>query len=66
MNTHILNIRILLKAQIPKQSDINGEMERYNIFHVYMIIRYDLNGKKYLYDVINKKKKRATRLAVNK
>lgn len=56
MNTHILNIRILLKAQIPKQSDINGEMERYNIFHVYMIIRYDLNGKKYLYDVINIKK----------
>ena len=36
--------------------DINGEMERYNIFHVYMIIRYDLNGKKYLYDVINIKK----------
>lgn len=56
MNTHILNIRIFLKAQIPKQSDINGEMERYNIFHVYMIIRYDLNGKKYLYDVINIKK----------
>ena len=36
--------------------DTNGEIERYNVFHVYMIIRYDLDGKKYLYDVINIKK----------
>ena len=34
----------------------SGEIERYNVYHVYMIIRHDLNGKKYLYDVINIKK----------
>ena len=26
------------------------------VYHVYMIIRHDLNNKKYLYDVINIKK----------
>lgn len=31
-------------------------MDRYNVFRVYMIIRHDMNGKKYLYDVINVKK----------
>ena len=34
----------------------NGEVDRYNVFRVYMIIRHDLNDKKYLYDVINIKK----------
>lgn len=34
----------------------DNEVERYNVFHVYMIIRHDRNGKKYLYDVINIKK----------
>ena len=34
----------------------NGEVDRYNVFRVYMIVRHDLNGKKYLYDVINIKK----------
>lgn len=41
----------------------NGEVERYNVFHVYMIIRHDLNGKKYLYDVINIKKETSTPLS---
>ena len=36
--------------------DTYGEIERYNVFHVYMIIRCDLDGKKYLYDIINIKK----------
>ena len=31
-------------------------MERYNVYHVYMIIRHDLDNRKYLYDVINIKK----------
>jgi len=26
------------------------------IFHAYLIVRYDNNGKKYLYDIINIKK----------
>lgn len=34
----------------------DGEVERYNIFHAYLIVRYDNNGKKYLYDIINIKK----------
>ena len=37
-------------------------IERYNIFHVYMIIRHDKDGKKYLYDVINIKKETSTPL----
>jgi len=36
---------------------VDGEIERYNIYHVYMIIRHDLDGRKYLYDVINMKEK---------
>ena len=35
----------------------DGTIERYNIFYVYMIIRHDKDGKKYLYDVINIKKR---------
>ena len=31
----------------------NGEVERYNIFHVAMILRHDKDGKKYLYDIMN-------------
>ncbi len=32
-------------------------VERYNVFHVNLIIRFDQNGKKYLYDIINIKKR---------
>ena len=38
----------------------DGEVERYNVFHVAMILRHDKDGKKYLYDIMNIKKKRAT------
>ena len=34
----------------------DGEIDRYNVFHVYLIVRHDLDGKKYLYDIINIKK----------
>lgn len=46
---------------LPVYSDDN-EIERYNVFHVYMIIRYDQNGIKYLYDIINIKKETSTPL----
>lgn len=36
--------------------DNKGEVERYNIFHAHLIIRHDLNGKKFLYDAVNIKK----------
>jgi len=34
----------------------DGEVERYNVFRGFMIVRHDLDGKKYLYDVIRIKK----------
>ena len=39
-----------------------GEVERYNVFHVFMIIRQDNSGKKYLYDILNIKKETSTPL----
>lgn len=40
----------------------DGEIERYNVFHASLLVRHDENGKMYLYDIIDIKKKRATRL----
>ena len=45
--------------------DDKGELERYNVFHTSMLIRHSNDGKLYLYDVIDIKKKRAT-LSANK
>ncbi len=36
----------------------NGEILRYNIFQVELVVRHSANGKMYLYDVINIKKVR--------
>ena len=41
----------------------DGEVEKYNFYHVYMIIRHDINGKKYLYDLINIRKETSTPLS---
>ncbi|MCH5265523.1 MAG: hypothetical protein J1F02_06465 [Lachnospiraceae bacterium] len=38
----------------------NGEVERYNVFHVELLVRHDRNGKLYLYDVVNIKKETST------
>lgn len=35
---------------------INGEIERYNVFNVAILVRHDENGKYYLYDIMNIKK----------
>lgn len=43
--------------------DNNGEVDRYNVFHASLLIRHAEDGKKYLYDIIDIKKKRATRLS---
>lgn len=43
--------------------DENGEIERYNVFHVFLIVRHDANGKKYLYDVIKTKKETSNPLS---
>ena len=34
-----------------------GEVERYNVFHIVILVRHDKNGKMYLYDVMNIKKR---------
>ena len=34
----------------------NDDIERYNIFHVALLVRHDESGKKYLYDIMNVKK----------
>jgi hypothetical protein len=36
--------------------DDNGEVERYNVFHAFMLIRHANDGKLYLYDVLEIKK----------
>lgn len=41
----------------------DNEIERYNVFKARLIIRYDADGRKYLYDVINIKKEPSTPLS---
>lgn len=40
--------------------DGDGEVERYNVFQVIMIVRHAENGKMYLYDIMNIKKETGT------
>ena len=42
--------------------DDDGEVLRYNVFHVELVIRHAVDGKLYLYDVINIKKEMSTPL----
>lgn len=37
--------------------DENGDIERYNVFNALILIRHDQNGKKYLYDILEIKKR---------
>lgn len=34
----------------------DGDIERYNVFHVALLVRHDYTGKKFLYDIIKIKK----------
>jgi len=36
--------------------DENGEIERYNVFHVALLVRHANDGKRYLYDLMKIKK----------
>lgn len=45
---------------------MSGEIDRYNIFHASMLVRHSNDGKMYLYDIIDTKKKRATLSANNR
>ena len=42
--------------------DDDGEVLRYNVFHVELVIRHAMDGKLYLYDIINIKKETSTPL----
>ena len=42
--------------------DDDGEVLRYNVFHVELVIRYVMDRKLYLYDIINIKKETSTPL----
>ena len=44
--------------------DEKGEVERYNVFCVGILIRHADDNRKYLYDLVNIKKKRAPRLSI--
>jgi hypothetical protein len=50
--------RYYAKFALPVFDD-NGEIERYNVFNVVMVVRHNQDGKLYLYDIMNIKKKRA-------
>jgi len=40
--------------------DNEGELQRYNVFNAELLVRHDADGRLYLYDVINIKKKQST------
>ena len=40
--------------------DNEGELTRYNIYSLKMLVRHDQNGKKYLYDFVRTKKEKGT------
>lgn len=42
--------------------DSDGEIDRFNVFRVEVLIRRDRNGKMYLYDIVNIKKEASTPL----
>lgn len=41
----------------------NQELERFNVFQAVLLIRHAQDGKLYLYDLVNIKKKRVSRLS---
>ena len=41
---------------------MNGEIDRYNIFHASMLVRHSNDGKMYLYDIIDIKKETSNSL----
>ena len=54
-------VRYDSKFALPVYDD-NGKVERYNIFHASVLIRYSNDGKMYLYDIIDIKKETSNSL----
>ena len=49
------------RLALPVYNDI-GEIERYNIYMLRMLVRYDKDGKLYLYDFLRTKKETSSPL----
>lgn len=55
--------RFTTRFALPVYNSNSGELERWNIFRIEMLIRHAADGNLYLYDMVNIKKKRAPRLS---
>ena len=51
-----------IRFALPVYDDKTGEVARHNIYSASMLVRHANDGKKYLYDILAIKKKRAARL----
>lgn len=54
-----------IRFALPVYDDKTGKVVRYNIYSASMLVRHANDDKKYLYDVLAIKKKRAARLSEN-
>ena len=55
--------RFTTRFALPVYNNDTGNLERFNIFRIEMLIRHATDGNLYLYDMVNIKKKRAPRLS---
>ena len=51
-----------VRFALPVYDDKSGEVCRYNIFFARMLVRHDVDGKKYLYDLLAIKKETSSPL----
>ena len=55
--------RFTTRFALPVYESDTGELERFNVFRIEILIRHATDGNLYLYDMVNIKKKRAPRLS---
>lgn len=54
--------RFTTRFALPVYNSISGELERFNVFRIEMLIRHAADGNLYLYDMVNIKKEMSTPL----
>ena len=54
--------RFTTRFALPVYDSNTGELERFNIFRIEMLIRHEADGNLYLYDMVNIKKETSTPL----
>ena len=57
--------RYNIRFALPVYDDKTGKVARHNIYSASMLVRHANDGRKYLYDILAIKKKRAARLSEN-